>query len=326
LKKQQKERRMSQDTVTTVRKSEVQAIDLFSRENWSPRSPRNTLSIARTDIEFFNIAPGLAAIELKVTNDSDSPSAPCTLELQAAPFGAFVPWQPLTALALPTLEPGMTRYVRWRAPVVQTQALGSPDRLGPRDLLTAFGLADEPPDERAAAEPQSRSQAVPAAALSPVTSAGLPPGLMDLLMQETPHWAGNINVLVNGTDVERHRMQKLRVRAGRVNLAWFIVGAPGLANAYAFRVSGIGPDWKALLFDMTSRERLTIGVGAQDAIAPGQWIDTHGSNVMLLALHVPRSCQAAAVTVHVVQRSSEREAVVEFGLDPRAPGRGCYTV
>jgi hypothetical protein len=53
-----------------------------------------------------------------------------------------------------------------------------------------------------------------------------------------------------------------------------------------------------------------------------QWIDTHGSNVMLLALHVPRSCQAAAVTVHVVQRSSEREAVVEFGLDPRAPGRG----
>ena len=77
---------------------------------------------------------------------------------------------------------------------------------------------------------------------------------------------------------------------------------------------------------MTSRETLVVSPEEDGAIAPGHWIDTHGSRTMLLALRVPCNCEAATVSVHVIQRSTRREAVVEFSLDPRAAGRGCYTV
>jgi hypothetical protein len=149
---------------------------------------------------------------------------------------------------------------------------------------------------------------------------------MDLLLQDTPHWAGNINVLVGGTDVERHRAQALRVYPGRLNMAWFIVGAPGAADAYAFRLRGVRTDWEAKLFDMTSRETLVMKADDDSAIAAGQWIDTQGSRTMLLALRVPLNGEAATVSVHVIQKSTRREAVVEFSLDPRAAGRGCYRV
>jgi hypothetical protein len=291
----------------------------------SSRVPgQNSLAISTADIEFFNIAPDLVAVQIKVTNDSVAPSAPDTLEILAAPFGAFVPWQPLAAITLPALAPGEARYVRWRAAVPRLEPLGSPDGVGPRDLLTAFGLADEPPDK--GAEQVAANTREPAANPSPPQAAAMPPGLMDLLLQETPHWAGNINVLVGGTDVERHRAQALRIHPGRLNMAWFIVGAPGAADAYAFRVRGVGTDWEAKLFDMTSRETLVLNADDDGAIAPGQWMDTHGSRTMLLALRVPRNCEPAAVSVHVVQKSTLREAVVEFSLDPRAAGRGCYTV
>src|SRR5262249_52701576 len=87
----------------------------------------------------------LVAIEIKVTNASDLPSAPNTLELLAAPFGAFVPWQSLARIALPVLAPRMVQFVRWRAVAPQAKPLGSPDRMGPRDLLVALGPGRDPP-------------------------------------------------------------------------------------------------------------------------------------------------------------------------------------
>ena len=147
---------------------------------------------------------------------------------------------------------------------------------------------------------------------------------MDLLLQETPHWAGNINVMVGKTDVERHLAQALRVYPGRLNMAWFVVGAGG-SDAYAFRMHGLGTGWDAKLFDMTSRENLAVTTG-NAPVAEEEWIVTHGSRVMLLAMQVPPKCVAGTVEVHVTQRSTGGEAVVEFSLDPRAAGRGCYTV
>jgi hypothetical protein len=285
---------------------------------------QNPFGIFEAEIDFFNIAPRLVAIEVKVTNTSDATSAPDTLELRAAPFGAFVPWQPLAAIPLPALAPGQAQFVRWRAAVVQPEPLGSPDGVGPRDLLTAFGLADEPPGKSGAAKPGKARQ--PAADTRPrQPAAPLPAGLLDLLLRETPHWAGNLNVLVGGTDVERHRALALRVYPGRLNLAWFIVGG-GAPDAYAFRLRGVSPDWDAQLFDMTSREALVVSAEDRGAIAPGEWIEAQGSRTFLLALRVPHKCEATAVAVHVTQRSTQREAVVEFSLDPRAAGRGCYTV
>jgi hypothetical protein len=146
-----------------------------------------------------------------------------------------------------------------------------------------------------------------------------------MLLQETPHWVGNINVHVGNKDVERHVAKALRVYPGRVNMAWFIVGSRG-RNAYAFRLEGLGTDWDAKLFDMTARQSLVLNMDESPGIAAQQWIPTNGPRTMLLALRVPRSCQAGTVEVHVTQKSTQRTAVVEFSLDPGAAGRGCYVV
>jgi hypothetical protein len=281
------------------------------------------LAISRADIDFFSIAQHLVAIEIKVTNDSDSPSAADILELMAAPFGAFVPWRPIATITLPALAPGKVQYVRWRAVVLQPKPLGSPDGVGPRRLLTAFGLADEPPNRRASKEPEKTGQ-LAIHRSRPHPPATLPACLLDLLLQETPHWAGNINVLVGNVDVERHRAQALRVYPGRLNMAWFIVGGDA-PDAYAFGLRGLGTDWDAKLFDTTSRETLVVSADDNGAIVPGEWIETHGSRTMLLALRVPLECDTATVAVHVTQKSTQRKAVVEFSLDPKAAGRGCYT-
>jgi len=45
-----------------------------------------------------------------------------------------------------------------------------------------------------------------------------------------------------------------------------------------------------------------------------------------LALCPPADCDAGSVNVHVRQRSTNRDAIVEFSLDPRAAGAACYTV
>jgi hypothetical protein len=285
---------------------------------------QKSLSILRTDIDFFTVQENIVAVEIKVTNDSDRPSAPDTLVLRAAPLGAFVTWQPLAAISIPALAPGKVHYVRWRATVLQPEPLGSPDRVPPRKLLTALGLADDPPDQPGSIE-VAKSPLPGSVKPSRPAGSTMPPGLMELLLQETPHWAGNINVMVGKTDVERHRAQALRIYPGRMNLAWFIVGSAG-QDAYAFQVHGLGKDWEARLFDMTSREALVVSPGDDATIAPDQWIEVNGSRTMLLALRVPPKCSAETVKICVAQKSTGRNAVVEFSLDPRAAGRGCYSI
>ena len=118
----------------------------------------------------------------------------------------------------------------------------------------------------------------------------------------------------------------MRVYPGRLNMAWFVVGASDDPDAYAFRLQGLASQWDAKLFDMTSRATLTISADDNGGIVPDEWIETHGSRTILLALRVPDKCGAASVAVHVTQKSTQRKAVVEFSLDPKAAGRGCYSV
>jgi hypothetical protein len=273
------------------------------------------LSVRRSDIDFFRVDRDRVAIRIRVTNTSDAPSPPRAVVLRAAPFGAFVPWQPLTTLPVPTLRPGQVYYLRTAAVPVRPQPLGSPDRLPPRKLLTALDLGDLPPEpapQKDTGKPRPGSPRMPA-------------DLMEVLLQETPHWVGNLNVLVGKTDVERHRARALRVYPGRVNLAWFVVGSGG-GDAYAFRLDGPGTRWDAKLYDMTARESLVLNVDENAAIAPEQWIPWDGSRVMLLALRAPRDCTAGTLEVQVTQQSTRRKAVVEFSLDPGAAGKGCYVV
>jgi hypothetical protein len=272
-------------------------------------------SLSRNDIDFLSVGDRVC-IEIRITNRSERRSAPGCVVLTAAPFGAFVPWQPLVSLPLPALAPGKAVYLRSGAVPWRPEPLGSPDRVPPRKLLTALGLADDPPGEPAPAKRSAAHQ--PAAPI-------MPADLMELLIQETPHWVGNLNVHVGNKDVERHLARALRVYPGRVNMAWFIVGS-GSRDAYAFRLHGLGKDWDVKLFDMTTRESLILNPAETPGLPPQQWIPSEGSRTMLMAMRVPKNCPAGAVEVHVTQRSTARTAVVEFSLDARAAGRGCYVV
>ncbi len=149
-------------------------------------------------------------------------------------------------------------------------------------------------------------------------STALPPDLLDLLDGARPHWAGNLNVWIGHEPVERHRAPRLRIHAGRANLAVFCVG--DRPDRYAFRVE-CAVEWGLALNDMAS------GAGIECSREPWQeprWHAVPGLSWVLLVLRPPRGCARGEVLVHVTQRSSGKTAVVEFDLDPAAAGPGCY--
>jgi hypothetical protein len=267
------------------------------------------LLVERTDIHFADFGPGRVSIEITLRNEGDEPSAPTPAVLMAAPLGAFVPWRPLAIVRAPALVPGQSVVLRTEARRPAVAPLGPPDRIPPQRLLTALGAEDDRP----------RAATPPAAPMGV-----LPPDLMDLMGRPGFHWAGNLNVFVGGRAVERHLAQALRVYPGRLNLAMFVVGSG--RDSYRFHVVGEGQDWKAQLYDMTDGKTLTLDVRRQQPVAEGQWIDTPTRRMMMLALQPPADCGAGAVAVHVTQRSSGKEAVVEFSLDPAAAGPGCFVV
>jgi hypothetical protein len=266
-------------------------------------------SLSRTDIDFFSIGDRVT-IDVKVTNSGAEPAPAGTALVQAAPFGAFVPWRPLAVLPVPPLAPGEEYRLRTHAVAEKPTPLGDPGRVPPRQLLTALGMFDDRSGDRG-----TRARA-------PLS---MPPDPMQLLLQDNPHWVGNINVLVGPKDVERHLARALRIYPGRANMAWFCVGSWG-RDAYAFWLKGLQPEWHASLFDMSTRESLVLGPEDGPEIVPERWIPTESTHVMMLVLTVPAACGAGNVEVHVRQRSTGRHAVVEFSLDPEAAGRGCYAV
>src|SRR5437868_5032499 len=97
------------------------------------------LHVERTDITFANITPERVAIAVTICNRGDRRSAPTVAVLQAAPLGAFVPWGPLAALPVPSLEPDEPFVLRLEAQRTPVTPLGAPDRVPPRRLLTALG-------------------------------------------------------------------------------------------------------------------------------------------------------------------------------------------
>jgi hypothetical protein len=280
------------------------------------------LHLERTDIVFADVAPGLVGIEITVRNLGRGTSAPTPVLVKAAPLGAFVPWQPLTVLSLPALSPGEAFVLRTRAVRPRPTPLGDPGRLPPRRLLTALGMNDE-----RSGRDTGRANAL-ALALRQQLTAGmagpLPADLHELLGRGNPHWAGNLNVFLGRTPVERHVAQALRVYPGRPNLAMFVLGTG--PDAYAFHLEGTAADWEAKLYDLTDRQALELRQGPEAALPEVQWIEMTGHRAIMLALVPPEGCPAGSVEVHVRQRSSGRTAVVEFSLDPNAAGPGCFVV
>jgi hypothetical protein len=282
-----------------------------------PLAVADALHVERTDIDFVTVAPGRVAVAVTVRNAGGRRSLTQPAVLQAAPFGAFVPWRPLAVLPVPALRPGETHVLRTEARRPKTQPLGRFDRLPPRRVLTALAADD---DRDAAGTPPQALQPGRPLGLTGI----LPADLFELTGQANPHWAGNLNVFVGGRAVERHMAQALRVYPGRLNLAMFVVGSG--PDAYAFALAGDGAAWDTRLYDMSECSSL-LPVGKRDRpVVLDDWIPVRSQRLMMLALQPPQGCGRGAVEVQVTQRSTGQVAVVEFSLDPKAAGPGCYVV
>lgn len=300
----------------------------------SAKSPRHRqeaeLRVERTDISFHDVASDRVQIAVTVCNAGSYPSTPSPMRLESAPFGAFVPWRPLARLVVPELEPGESRELTTQAVRPRPAPLGDFNRVPPQKLLTALTSPDQP-------EPQPRSGFVtmlnllrnkptqPGPSENTARAPSLPSDLWDLVGRGQPIWAGNINVFIGARAVERHFARALRVYPGRNNLAMFLVGGPGVPDAYSFDLSGLGPEWKTVLYDAAPCRSLLFD-HTSVPIKYDQWVESRGGLGVMLSTSPPVDCRTGNLEVQVTRRSCGTTAVVEFNLDPAAQGPGCYTV
>lgn len=286
---------------------------------------RAELQVRREDIRFRNIGEDRLRVSVTVNNDGSVHSQPTVMYLQAAPLGAFVPWQDITFVTVTSIGPHQSLDVTVDITAPHTKALGDFSGVPPRRLLTAVGAEDESPSGKAPANPVASvlwNLLRGNASTEPVSA--LPADPLSLLSRPNMHWAGNINVLIGDHAVERHLAQALRIYAGRQNLAIFFVGDQ--PDEYKFELTGGGVDWEAKLFDFTDMSSLLGSRSSTNVIAESKWVKVAGCRIVLLAIQPPEYCGAGEIQVHVRQRSTDREAIVEFTLDPNAVGAGCYAV
>lgn len=311
------------------------------------RSDSNTgLTVDPMDITFEDLSRNTVMIRVKIRNEGEHRSIPTFVRLESAPFGAFVPWQPLATLPVPDIEPGESRDLSVAATRPHPMPLGDFDRVPPMSVLTALNASPDEQRPRSTARLSATKQAAEelgderhrqAAALAlrrgfrPARNAThplghlLPPDLWELLGREQPHWAGNINVFIGKRAVERHYAKALRIYSGRTNMAMLDVGGPNKRDAYMFDLVGLSPSWKAALHNMNGRK--TLVVRAEDRpVQEKQWVEATGMMLVMLAVTPPAVCEEVNVQVHVTRRSCQDTAVVEFNLDATAQGPGCYVV
>ena len=285
------------------------------------------LRLDRTDIRFHSLNGDKVRIELTIHNEAENRSRPTLIRLESAPLGAFVPWKPLAQLLVPALEPGATHELTTEVARPRPVPLGDFNRVPPRRVLAALSSPDQPSGNagtRGFLELCFRFRTNNRSSKSDSSVATLAPDLWDLLCHSQPHWAGNLNVFVGTRAIERHLAKALRVYPGRTNLAMFVVGSPGRHDGFAFELVGLDSDWKAALYDMTNCESLLDNSDAP--IEERKWVESYGSLAGLLAIRPPMHSPAGCLEVRVTRKSDEKQAVVEFDLDPDAQGAGCYSV
>ena len=256
-----------------------------SIQGWPNATPPRTVSttrqllVQRTGIRFHNLDREHVAIEIEVENRGPATSEPASLRLEAAPLGAFVRWRPLATLAVPAIPPRRTQVLRIVVQQPRPQPPGSFSGLVPPALRTASGR------ERQRAVVGELGGVVGELAHSlamlraPVAisahSTTLPPDPLDLLGGARPHWAGNLNVWIGDEPVERHLAPRLRIHAGRANLALFCVG--DRPDRYAFRVE-CAAEWGLALSDAAS------GASIECSREPGdepRWLAVPGRSLVL---------------------------------------------
>ena len=269
----------------------------------------------RTDISFQNVTPDVVRVDVSVTNDGSLWSPPTEVALQSALLGAFLTWHPLLTLTVPPLSPRTSAVVSGSAWVPQPAPVAPPEEVWsmPAHLLQEFAetAAREAREEAEREARRLLRQPAPVVAADPFALVG----------RNGYHWAGNIDILMRGKAAERHMAQALRVYPGKTNAAMFFVG--DRKDGYKFELSGDVDDWQPELLDMT--HSLSLRPRKAPSISTSEFREFVRGTLYLL-LRPPQGAERGAVSVHVTRQSDGKEAVVEFDLDSRAAGAGCYTV
>lgn len=262
------------------------------------------LTVERSGIRWADIDGDRILIAIDVHNRGGRRSQPAEMSIAAAPFGAFVAWQPLSRIPVPAIEPGDSARVSLaarRTPVAPIPfERATPELLIERERATARGLA-----------------------VTNLTSRtpSLPIDLLDVMRCGSTHWVGNLDVFVRGAHVERHCARELCIQPGRRNVTFFAVGSR--PDAYRFEIETPG---RLDVSMQLVRPRETLGDRSRaQRIRPGEWFDVERQTYVMLVLQPHAEDTPASVGVRVRERSSARDALVEFGFDPAAKGPGCLT-
>ena len=166
----------------------------------------------------------------------------------------------------------------------------------------------------------------------------------DLHQGRSAHWVGNINVLMNGVDVERHEARAFRIYPEKVNRSWFFLGG-GASHSTSFDIWASSEGWSTKLYNtrpswdwsFSERESLVGFAGGLEMktypgelIEPGDWVRMGRGAMVAVEICPPADATKGNLGIQVLQKSpgSEkvRKAVVEFDFSESAVGPGCYTV
>ena len=147
------------------------------------------------------------------------------------------------------------------------------------------------------------------------------------------HWAGNINVHLDGKAVERHQANGLLIYPGLENWALFNLGSRK-GEEYICTFEGEGVAWDPMVFHLENaddeyvaarelrRGRECIGQGVGSG---GSFVAPRASAWMGAVVTPPSGSGSGKLDIEIYELSSERSTKVEFLLDANASGAGLYT-
>lgn len=177
-------------------------------------------TFTRESISWRTVSPGIVEIVVDLENPESEPTTPGDLVIETADLGAFVPFRPMTRIALGSLEPGERRRATARVARMQLAA---------------------PP-------PVLQNMASFLAQLATMQHLELEPEVLDLLARS--QWAGNLNVYFDRRPdhaVEVHRAFDLQVKATQPVAV--MVDLPMDGTLYGIEIRLSDPAWRAQVAD-----------------------------------------------------------------------------
>lgn len=284
------------------------------------------LVVQREDIRFGNLRPGVVWLEVEVHNCGERASQEAPMEVRVAPFGAFVASRPLEVLVVPSIPPGSSTVVRttfqedWDGELAPVDAVDRSTGVAAANRHRALAReharkgASEGAGERHSAV-ESTLAALRQRVLDSVVGIRSVTDMLRRLVRapagQSICWAGNFDVHIGSAEAERHVMRAVRLEAGELNIAMFVVGER--AEDFVFDLQGGAASWQASLV-MGLQE---LPLGRPQALLP--------RSMVFLKVTPPAGTTEGLLAVGVTRQATGKRALVEFGfgLDTIPPGCFC---